>query len=593
MNDRHNSSARRRLTSAVIVAVVSVVWVSAGASSASAAGGIGDHGSLWGQINNLTPYTWTFVGSTQRHCDEGQTNNGCGFTGEDNTQFPRTVKPGQSFVYVLRPYTDYIGGFFDPEDHGYNFDGSFTYKADVVGGGTEYLTYAVSGCKCNGYFGNSGPLVQIYNTTAPPPAGYDPHNDSQSGPKVPATPNQQIAWSQADDYYVDATFTAANGNYAVDGSTASPQLIDLINAMCAGASGTTCSFKPSGPTQWGVGATTSEGMMFNCTRGAEDDRETDPDWFEVKYEVAKGASFSVGAGVSSSAELELGGIVKAEATIGFNADSEWENNKKLGRTTRVYVPYHHMGQLWSAPTEAKQTGTLVAKTGGATYTVTNFTQTVSGVAKNALTPDFNVMTNVRAMTDEEIKGNCVGATAAKAKAKASRLAARAAAVTPVEPVAKPAAASRLELGKGLAKVKLGQREAQVLKALGKPTFKSTQGVDCPVLDPRCSARAAKRGTWFYPHVSVVFGADRRAHTLIYRGKQRIRRTGVGIGSSFERVQKAYPKAKCVRYLAQSTCTVRGKQDGKAVKTVFHFVHNGGDKRTVDRVLIHLDAGAKR
>jgi hypothetical protein len=133
---------RRAANHSALAVTVVVIWAGAGSvSPAAATGGVGDNGSMWGQINNLTPYTWTFVRRTSLNCDQAQPGQACGFT-DEGRGFPQTVEPGQSFVYVPRPYSITGGGAF-PWMFSDSYDGCFTYRADAANG-PEYLTFALS-----------------------------------------------------------------------------------------------------------------------------------------------------------------------------------------------------------------------------------------------------------------------------------------------------------------------------------------------------------------------------------------------------------------------------------------------------------------
>jgi hypothetical protein len=575
---------RRAAQRFALAVTVVAIWAGAGSvSPAAATGGVGDNGSMWGQINNLTPYTWTFVRRTSLNCDQAQPGQACGFTGEGGG-FPQTVKPGQSFVYVLRPYSLTGGGIAAWVFTDY-YDGYFTYRVDAANG-PEYVTFALSQTYAEDFWGNmTGPVAQVYNTVAPPEDSYDPRVQLSSGPSVARTPNNEVNWVHADQYNLDVTFGVNGGDYTLD-ATQAPHLADMLNALCSNAPGTTCAFKGDGPATWRNGQAVQAGESLNCagvTEPGED--KSEPNWFEVSYKAAQSATLTVGGGLTVSAEFELFDIVGNEVSFGVEADHDWGQTKTETRTTRIYVPDNSIGDVWVAPTEAAITGTLTVTFGGAKYTIYNFSQTQSGISRDSLTPAFNVTTRTRAMTAKEIADNCNPSRALKATASTAAPKAKAASVAPAEPAPVAATAARLNLGHGVREIELGQTEAQIAKRLGKPRFKSPHAVDCGIMDPACSAREGRRGTWWYPQVSVVFGANRRAHTLIYRGRE-VTSKGVGVGSSYTKVRAAYPKAKCVRYVAQSTCSVRSMNGPRAVKTVFHFTHEGGDRRKVDRVLIH-------
>ena len=47
-----------------------------------------------------------------------------------------------------------------------------------------------------------------------------------------------------------------------------------------------------------------------------------------------------------------------------------------------------------------------------------------------------------------------------------------------------------------------------------------------------------------------------------------------MGSSFTKVRMTYPRAKCRQYVAQTTCTLMGTDQGKAV---YHVAERRGAK----------------
>jgi hypothetical protein len=588
----------KRIVPALALAVAASALLSA---TASAEGGIDDRQRLWGQVNNITPYEWTLVGfSTGLHTDEGSNcfpNKSC--WDNDEGPFPQSVLPGQSFVYTLRPFDrESLGAFGGEID---KYDGWVTYKADVLGGPTEYLTIAVYGYRCPGTDSICGLDVKSWSLTAPPDPGFDPL--ASGGTSVPPkTASPQIAWTQANPYHSDFTFQI-QGNWSVDANTTPPRLVDILNAMCDSTQGATCSFTQAGPLTWGIGKPVKGEDSASCEGGGSPPQggnpppPLDPNWSELKYSATQSASLTVGGGLSASTEVKLFGVVSSEVTVDVEAEHEWQEEKSFTRTTRVYIPSSYLGTVWVAPTVGTVKGTLVVSNAVARYTILNFGETRSGVTKDALTPAYHVITRVRPLTPEELKERCgtSSGTSSVASLKGSAQAAEAkpAAVRTgssrgVKPVSSAAAPTGLIPGRGIKPVLLGHTEARVAARLGKPLFKSTTAVDCPVVDPRCKAASAKRGTWVYPTVSLVFGADKRVTTIVYRGRRATAR-GAGVGTTYHGFIKAHPSARCVKYLAFTNCRFTHKYRGRPVKTVFHFIHKARGRRECDRVMIYSRA----
>jgi hypothetical protein len=589
----------------VLVLLVAGAWSGAGSallvSPAAAEGGVDDDGNIWGQVNNLTPYKWTFVKArapSSRDC--GASDKYGWFDNSAGQRFFDTVMPGQALVYTLIPcWRETLGLDYRLRDH---YSGWFTYKVEAVGR-PEYITIAITHTYLPGAnYIEEHPGICVYNTTEPPPDDYDPA--SCPNVPVPQTFGPQVGWTQSDAIGSDVTFQVTGGDFTIDASTDPPQLVSLLDGLCDSAVGTTCIFTASGPTEWGVGTAVEQPTARNCVEGVDPGEASgEPGWFDLTYTAEQSASLTVGGGVNVSTEVNLFNIIKSEVSLEVEAEHDWGQSKSTKRGLRVYIPANNIAEAWVAPTEAKIPGTLVATTNVAKYTITNFGAKQSGIQRDDSTADFSSIVRTRPMTADELQKFCniKAATAVKSRASTGKWSppspagagdrggtARGA----VAPKRVPPTPGRLVPGQGVAAVKLGQTEAQVERRLGQPLFKSSTAVDCPVIDPRCNAPGAGRGTWVYRQANVVFGADRRVHTLIYRGSGKTAK-GAGVGISKAAVRAAHPRARCTQYVAHTNCTLKRTHKRRPVKTVFHFTHNTRGPRTVDRVMIHYGTGTRR
>jgi hypothetical protein len=572
-----------------VIAAAALVLAVAAPPATAAGGGDLDTGTLTGQISNVTPYKWTLVQTNfAARCLQYNSGSPCGFE-----PLPATLLPGQAAswtVYSWTPPADAYNPIWDSHDWAYA--ASFTYKAETTAA-PEYVTVVVSQSWADHPRKDApdyAPNVNVYNTSAPPSAGYDPwlSASTHAAPDAPSTANPQVGFTQSSDFFTDVTLLLNGGDFTVDAKTDPPALVNMLDAMCDNAQSTTCSFVPTGPMVWTVGEAVKQPEYASCGDEANQ--------IEVDYVANQSASVSAGGGVSASTELNLFGVVSSSATIGVEASHTWGQTKSFRRSTYANAPGNTMVDIWVAPTIASITGTLTITTtttsnsAVAHYTIFNYGQTQQGISKNNLTPDFSVMTRARDMTDEEIADNCVTNVGT---AKVAR--ARAASVVRPEPrrrAPKATSPAGLVHGQRAALVSLGDTEAQVLRRMGKPKVKASDGGDCKVIDPRCNAPSAVKGTLMYPRMSVALGADDRVHTIIYRGVQKTRE-GVGVGSSYTQVRRTYPQARCLKYLAHTTCTIRGANHGKRVKTVYHFTHDRHGRRKCDRVMIHYVAKGTR
>ena len=561
----------------VMLCVVGAGAGSAMLASPALAGGVDTNsGYLSGALYNLTPYTWTKVAqASPSTCyaynpTTGQyshTLTDCWAFGEP----AGTIAPGGAAGYTLAANLLNISRFGGGAGLQTGYDGWVTYQVDVLGGAPEYVTFTVSQEYDSGDYGSSDPRLDVWDTTTPPPAGYDPG----SNPNAPATPtaSPQIAYSHNVPYLFDQTFQVA-GDYTVDASTdLGKPFVDVLNALCGDAKNTSCSFTQTTPLTWGIGDPGSPYQATNCVQGPGQQTGSssgdEPNYFQVGYKTSQSATLSVGGGVTVSAEFKLFGVIGNEVSVSIEAEHEWEEIKSLTRESKVYIPSNDIASLWVVPVVGKVTGTLVVSNGSAKFTATNFTETRSGVSKDALTPAYNVITKVRPMTAAELQQHCPSSSPSTGLG-ASR----------------GAPPAKMAPGQPVVGVKLGQTRAQVVHELGQPLAKTFLPNPCQGLDPQCDAAAGTGGRWSYRQLSVVFGPDLRVSGLIYIGAQRTAKR-VGVGSSPTAVRGAYPAISCSRSARRMACTLTGSYAGSTVKTVFGFRKTRAGRYDCDRVLTYL------
>lgn len=563
---RSGGGVRRVAKRVVIVMAAAVLWAGAGsalwASPASAGGVDWNSGVLSAAVYNVTPYTWTLV-------DQKSFNSFGQYVGDLQTVPAATIAPGgaSGFGIGSNAYLVCIAGPAGLWWYGY--DAYFTYRVDVLGGPPEYVTVGISQLESNGcQYSAQHARADVYITSAPPGPGWHP---ALLTPPAPAPANQQLTYAHNVPQLFDQTIGVA-GNWTVDAQSPLGRAFDdALNTIC-GASNPNCSFTQTDPLTWGIGAPVKAGQSVLCAASG-----APPGYVSVDYTATQQASLSVGGSVTASTEAKLFGIIGTKISVKVEAEHEWTETNSFTRSALAFLPANNIAMIWVAPTIGTVKGTLVLRTGSATFTVTDFTQTRSGVTRDDLTPAYDVITQIRPMTSAELQTFC--GTASSSRATSARAAASR--ITWSKPALFP--------GRGVERVRLGQpRNA---RRLGRPLIKSARANnsatanDCRVLDPRCSMVAGRGGTWVYDDLSVVFGADRRVSALTYSGHGRTAE-GVGVGSSVRAVRAAYRGASCVSYARQTDCALAGTYRSKPVKTVFHFTKRKG-RLKCDRVLVYL------
>ena len=542
-----------------VILMFSVAAVCAGgasalfASSAFAGGVDGSTGILTAAAYNATPYTWTLV-------DHKSFDSNGNFEGDLQTVPAATIAPGGASLYGM--YSNYSLVCFGTWKYGY--DAYFTYRVDVVGGPPEYVTVGISqlevssptGCFLSGRHARA----DVYITTAPPPPGWHP---ALLTPPSASPANQQLTYAHNVPQLFDQTISI-QGNYTVDASTnLGKPFVDLLNTLCTGKTNASCSFTQQGPLTWGPGDPGSPYASTHCGSAKVNNS------FSVSYTASQSASLTVGGGITATAEFTLFDVVSNSISVSVEASHQWTETTSITRQSSVDIPPNDIAHLWVVPVVGKVTGTLVVTNGSATFTATNFSETRSGVTKDALTPAYDVITKVRPMTTAELQQHC----------PTSQSSTLGAAVRGKPP-------AKLVPGRGVAGVSLGQTQAQVVRELGRPMRKQFLVNPCQGLERQCDAVAGTGGRWSYRRLSVVFGHDLRVSALIYRGATRSAK-GAGVGASPPLVVGGYPGVSCSRSGQRMNCTLTRAIAGRTVKTVFGFGRRRGGLFKCDQVLIYV------
>jgi hypothetical protein len=581
--------ARRRLQVATVVAMLCMLGTAVLASPAMAGGVDTDTGDFAAGVYNVTPYPMTLVAAATP--ETGACSSSCWL------QRPAsTIAPGEAMVYRLAP--NFIGGGGITFSDEFGYDGWMTYRVDVLGGPPEYVTISLSQRFSNGVFGNNIPALRQFITSAPPAASYDPGPNPDALP-APLTTSPQLTYQPFAPQPFDLTYTLT-GNHTVDASSNLGQaLADVLNAICNGDKSNTCSFAQTGPLTWGIGTPVNTGIGFNCTSktptggssgrraasssGVGDEPkpppqppENDPNYFLIDYEDSQSASLTVGGSVSVGTKFNLFDSISGSISVKLEAEHEWQQVQSYTRETKVYIPDNSAAHVWVAPVVGKVTGTLTLTTGPATFTITNFSETRDGVAKDDLTPAFDVITNTRPMTPTEKSKLCPSGTM---KGLGNVPSGR-------------SAPSRLVAGRGVSKVLLGQSQTQVSRTLGTPSSKLFTMRRCWGLQTGCDAMPAAGGIWNYRGLSVRYSANRHVDGVVYRGHRRTA-GGIGVGSGLTAFEAMYDNESCTpllrhnRYARQVFCTLSGHDNGVPVQTVFRFGRTRHHIYDCDKVTIAL------
>ena len=196
------------------------------------------------------------------------------------------------------------------------------------------------------------------------------------------------------------------GNYTLDAAKSPPGLDGVLNLLCAGADGTSCSFTASGPLVWSIGNLTSYGIEPNCSQNPPGGPPLPSSSVAVAIKQSRDASIGVGGRVTAGADLKVLNVVEVEVTTKFGIEHEWSDTREYDKKVTIYVPAGWVGQVWSAPVQGTVTGTLKLSTPLANYTVLNFTETKQGVSPDLRTPPVDIMTYARPMTAAEIQSHC-------------------------------------------------------------------------------------------------------------------------------------------------------------------------------------------
>ncbi len=490
-------SARRLALLAVVCVVGAGAWLALFAAPAFA-GDVNNDGLLSAAVYNVTPYTMTLVAAQTPPGYFGNCGGSCW-----RTRPAQTIAPGESSLWQVQAQhvTYNLFNYLQTA----TFDAWFTYQFDVLGDHPEYETVVLWSTYVAGVGGSnpSYPLLEVYNTYAPPPASYDPGLGQLLGALNAG--HTQITYEHNVPYLFDQSFELT-GDHTFDAQSNQGQaLAGVLNALCVKAASTSCSFAQAGRLKWGVGATTKAGQVANCTLPKADPGglvsapgptgqpppppPTEPNWFEVAWGYKQSASLTVGGSITAAAEGSILGVVSVEVSVEIEAEHEWTETKELDRSTKVFVPANDIARVYVAPTVGTVTGTLTLTSGAGTLTVTNFSETRSGVTKDPLTPALDSIVRIRRMTAAEIKDTCLAVSATKGLG------------------APPPRAA-------VDKVKRGQRRDQVLGELGTPVLQRFRVTTCRAGDARCDALGGRGGTWVYPELLVAFGANGRVSAVI-------------------------------------------------------------------------------
>lgn len=355
-----------------------------------------------GIFRNLTPYSLTFVASGAFDTNRAHWA----------VDFPKTLNPGEQFIYRLNPWVEYFTTQM--------YSGWFTYRADTLNH-AEYLTLRLRGSHCTGIcFDSDGPALYIsaYDGTVAPQ-----HDASYHWRFGPATKNPEIVWTSSGTTDVfpgrpfqpsitaDFDFTfETQGIYNIDASKVpanqSGALAEVLNGFCDTKGLASCAFTPTIPLTFSSGALSPYFFAPNCSVNAPGGEPLPAAPREVTVTQTREATVSVGGSASVGLEGGVFDAIEAGVSVKFGVEHEWTDDTEFSKTVRIFVPSGWVGVVWVAPEVGKVTGTMVMNTSKASYTITNLSEVKSGVQPDLLTPPYDLIFNARPMTKDERQTAC-------------------------------------------------------------------------------------------------------------------------------------------------------------------------------------------
>jgi hypothetical protein len=129
-----------------------------------------------------------------------------------------------------------------------------------------------------------------------------------------------------------------------------------------------------------------------------------------------------------------------------------------------------------------------------------------------------------------------------------------------------AAAARIVVGESIAGVRLGETQAQVIKALGRPKHSAPGSV----LGPK-KYSSSRTATYSWGEIEFVHG---RVYTVVSLNARQRTPAGIAIGSTLTQVTGAYPHARCTATNQNQTSCVL-KTRSRRGPSWMEFVLQGG------------------